>query len=110
VIGMGRIGRAVAARAHASAMRRVYFSRTPLPRREERKLRSRRLPLRKLLSIADVITLHLPSTRETRRLIGLGELRLMKEGSFLVNTSRGDIVGESALIASLRSGRLAAAG
>jgi len=110
VIGMGRIGRAVAARASAFGMRVAYFSRTPLAREDERKLRWRRLPLRKLLSVADVITLHLPSTPETRRLIGPTQLSLMKKGAFLINTSRGDIVDEPALIASLRSGRLAAAG
>jgi len=110
VIGMGRIGRAVASRAQAFSMKVSYCSRSPLSPREERRLGARRLPLRKLLGVADVLTIHLPSTPSTRNLIGRTELGSMKRGSFLVNTSRGDIVDESALIASLRSGHLSGAG
>ena len=110
VVGMGRIGRAVAKRARAFSMEVVYFSRTRLRRQEETVLGAHYLPLKRLLITADVLTLHLPRTPQTKELLGFQELARMKHGAFLINTSRGDIVHEPALIGALRSGRLAGAG
>ena len=110
VIGMGRIGRAVAGRAAAFSMQLAYFSRTRLSPGEEARMQARFLPLRKLLATADVLTIHLPLSRQTRGLLRAGEFGAMKRGAYLVNTSRGEILEESALIGALKSGRLAGAG
>ena len=107
VVGLGRIGAAVARRARGFAMRVVYWSR----RRSQRAPAGARwVPLDRLLATADVVTLHVPLTPATRGLIGARELARMKRTAVLVNTSRGPIVDERALITALRRRRIAAAG
>ena len=69
-----------------------------------------RLPLHELLPRVDVLTLHCPLTAETRNLVGTGELALMKPDALLINTARGGIVDEQALLRALREGRLGGAG
>jgi glyoxylate reductase len=109
IVGAGRIGRAVGRRAPPFGLRVCYAD--PSPRRDfELETGALRLPLDDLLARSDVVSLHVPSTAETRNLIGARELDRMKRGAFLVNTARGDLVDEAALVAALDSGRLAGAG
>ncbi len=109
VVGMGRIGRAVARRAAGFHMRVLYASRT---RREdvERELGAEWRTLDDLLSEADFVSLHTPLTPETRHLIGRDQLRRMKSTAVLVNTARGAVVDEQALVEALRERWIWAAG
>jgi glyoxylate reductase len=109
ILGLGRIGEAVARRAIGFKMDVVYVSRTPRPDLETR-LMLRRFPLEQALERADVATVHLPLTDETRHLIGAAELARMRPGAILVNTARGPIVDEAALAEALERGRIAGAG
>jgi glyoxylate reductase len=101
VVGLGRIGRAVAQRARGFEMRVLYTRSAPDDDPEYR-------PLDELLADADIVTLHVPLTEETRGFIDARRLALMRDGTCLVNTSRGQVVDEDALVAELVSGRLRA--
>lgn len=101
IIGYGRIGQATAARARAFGMEVVHSSRTP---------RAGAVDLDELLATSDVVSLHCPLTAQTRHLIGERELRRMKATAVLVNTARGPVVDEGALVRALREGWIAAAG
>ena len=104
VIGLGAIGRAVAARARGFGMRVLGWSRTP------RELEGVELvELSELLAAAQFVTVHVALTPETRGLLDAAALARMREDAILVNTARGGIVDEAALVAALRGGRLAAA-
>ena len=100
IVGLGRIGRAVAQRAEAFEMRVLHHSRT---RREEGWRE-----LDELLAEADIVSLHVPLTSETRGLLDDARLALLRDGACLVNTSRGQIVDEPALVRELVSGRIEA--
>lgn len=108
VVGAGRIGTAVARRAVGFRMPILYHARTPKPDMEA--LGARRVVLDTLLAEADIVTLHTPLTDETRGLIDARRLSLMKRDAVLVNTARGAVIDEAALIECLRTGRIAAAG
>jgi glyoxylate reductase len=99
IVGLGRIGSAVARRARAFDMRVLYTRRSPDPES---------VSLDELLMEADVVTLHVPLTEETEGLIDTRRLGLMRDGACLVNTARGAIVDEEALVRELASGRLRA--
>ena len=109
VVGFGRIGQAVAARGRAFDMDVRYASRTP---REdvERATGARQLPMEELVREADVISLHVPMSEETRHSFGEPQFRAMKETAILVNTARGPVVDEAALARALREGEIFAAG
>lgn len=109
IVGMGRIGQAVARRAAGFGMDITYHTRTPLSPERESELGVRRLPLERLLEESDVVTLHCPLTPETRHLIDAQALARMKKGAILVNTSRGPVVDEAALADALSSGHLGGA-
>jgi len=109
IVGAGRIGQAVGRRATGFGMRIRYADRKALPD-FERATGATRLELKPLLRESDVVTLHVPSTPETRGMINAESLALMKPGAILVNTARGDLVREEALAIALEEGRLAAAG
>lgn len=110
VVGLGRVGTMVAQRALAFGMRLIAFD-PYVPRDRARQISVELMPdLAALLVQADFVTVHLPRTPETVGLIGDRELRLMKPGAVVVNTARGGIVDEDALVRALREGRLAAAG
>jgi glyoxylate reductase len=100
IVGLGRIGREVARLAEAFGMR-VVHTRGSGPYEE--------LPLDRLLAEADVVSLHVPLTPETRHLIGVRELTLMRPSAVLVNVSRGPVVDEAALVDTLAEGRIAGA-
>ncbi|MGQ0694891.1 MAG: 2-hydroxyacid dehydrogenase [Nitrospiraceae bacterium] len=109
IVGMGRIGQAVAQRAHGFRMPVLYTSRRPCSSPSG-------VPpwtagsLQDVLRNADFISLHVPLADTTRHLIGTHEFAMMKPTSFLINTSRGQVVDEAALLSALRSGRIAGAG
>jgi phosphoglycerate dehydrogenase-like enzyme len=106
---MGRIGRAVAERLRPFDVRLVYHDPAALPADVERELRLERRSLEELLADADIVSLHLPLTPGTRHVVGSDALSRMKPGVFLVNTARGGLVDEVALMEALRSGRVAGA-
>jgi phosphoglycerate dehydrogenase-like enzyme len=110
-VGMGRIAQAVAARLAPFDVTGVYHDpAVTLPEPQARALRLARCPLDEVLARSDMVTLHLPLSRETRHLIDADALGRMKRGAFLINTSRGALVDERALAAALESGQLAGAG
>jgi glyoxylate reductase len=108
--GGGRIGKAVAKRAQGFSMRTLYWTPRRKPESEEREAGLTYVPYDQLLSESDFVSVHAPLTAETRHLVGERELNLMKRTAFLVNTSRGPIVDEKALVRALREKRIAGAG
>jgi glyoxylate reductase len=111
IVGMGRIGQAVAHRARAFGMEVTYHNRRALPGAIETMLGARYVAdLDQLLAEADIVTLHCPASAETRQLLDARRLALFKPDAFLINTARGDLVDEAALIAALEDGRLGGAG
>jgi glyoxylate reductase len=104
IIGMGRIGRAVARRAAGFSMPVVYHNRSPLPTEQVADFKGEAVSLETLLERADYVSLHVPLTTETRHLINKAALERMKPTAFLINTARGPIVDEAALVTVLRSG------
>ena len=110
LIGFGEVALEVARRARAFGMRVRYTKRVPLSAANERRFGVRFQPLVSLLKESDVVSVHVPQTPETEGLIGAGELASMKSGALLINTARGAIVDEAALIDSLISGHLGGAG
>jgi lactate dehydrogenase-like 2-hydroxyacid dehydrogenase len=109
IVGAGRIGSAVALRSAGFGMRVLYCDPNPNSGLEKRTGASR-VNLDTLLGQSDFITLHVALTPETRHLIGAEELARMKPSSFLINTSRGPVVDEVALVTALKSGEIAGAG
>jgi phosphoglycerate dehydrogenase-like enzyme len=110
LIGLGFIGREVARRLGGFGAQVSYCSRHRLSVDDEGELGVRSAPLDELLAASDVVSLHVPLTPSTRGLIGARELGLMKSGAVLINTSRGAVVDQSALLAALEAGVLAGAG
>tara|TARA_B100000575_G_scaffold284001_1_gene277516 strand:+ start:283 stop:1209 length:927 start_codon:yes stop_codon:yes gene_type:complete len=98
IVGMGRIGTAVAARASAFGMRVIHHN------------RSGGVPFDRLIQESDVVSLHCPLTAETRHLIDASVLRSMKSRAILINTARGPVVDEEALVAALEQHEIAGAG
>lgn len=109
IIGMGRIGQAVARRAAGFNMPVCYHSRSPLPAEAAAAFEGEAVSLEALLERADFISLHLPLTPETHHLIDAGALARMKRGAFLINTARGPVVDETALVTALQAGTIAGA-
>jgi len=102
IVGMGRIGQALARRALASGMKIVYNNRNRLSPELEQLYQAEQLELGKLLEVSDVVSLHTPLTRETFHLIGRNGLQKMKQTAILINTARGPVVDEEALIEALQ--------
>jgi glyoxylate reductase len=110
LVGAGRIGQAVARRAQGFDMRVIYFDPNRLPEEEERKLRLIYRPFDDLLREVDFLSLHPQLTPQTRHLLGARELGLMKPTAFVLNTSRGPVIDEAALVRALVEKRIAGAG
>lgn len=108
IVGLGEIGEAMARRARGFSMRILYASRTRKPAVESN-LGLEWRSFEEVLASSDFVSLHVPLTPETRHLISHRELALMKPGAILVNTTRGAVVDQDALVASLRSGHLGGA-
>lgn len=109
IVGLGRIGKAVAERAKGFGMEVIYNSRAKF-QDDERLLGIQFAPLKELLKRSDFVTLHTPYTEATHHLIGKKELELMKPSAYLINTARGQIINEEELIEGLQEGLIAGAG
>lgn len=111
IVGMGRIGQALARRARAFGMNVVYNNRRRMTEEDERDLGVGFEPdLDRLIASSDYLSLNCPVTPETKGLLGAERIAAMKPGSFVINSGRGDLIDEDALIAALESGHLFAAG
>lgn len=111
IVGMGRIGQAVAHRARAFGLEIAYHNRKRLPEAVERMFQARWVEtLDDLMGEADILSLHCPAGPDTHHMIDARRIGLMKDGSCLINTARGDLVEQEALVAALESGKLAGAG
>ena len=110
IIGMGDIGQALARRAKAFGMRIAYSNRKPVSPRIEADLGAQFMSQDELLSTSDVVSLNCPYSSATHHLMSTDQFRMMRPGAFLVNTARGPIVDEAALVEALRSGQIAGAG
>ncbi|RKY00395.1 D-glycerate dehydrogenase [Candidatus Poribacteria bacterium] len=108
IVGAGRIGTAVAMRSKGFNMKVLY---TDVRRNEtlEKELGARKVELDELLRESDFISLHVPLTPETHHLIGERELKMMKKTAYLINTSRGPVIDEKALVEALKNGEIAGA-
>ena len=111
IVGMGRIGQAVAHRARAFGLEIAYHNRKRLPEAVERMFQARWVEtLDDLMGEADILSLHCPAGPGTHHMIDARRIGLMKDGASLINTARGDLVEQEALVAALESGKLAGAG
>ncbi len=110
IVGIGRIGRGVAHRAKGFNMRVIYYDPQPMPREAEEQLGATRVDLNRLIAESDFISVHVPLTQETLHLISTPQFNAMKRNAILVNTSRGPVVDEAALVEALNARKLAGAG
>ena len=110
IVGMGRIGTAVGRRAVGFGMRVLYTNRSGPLGREQLGYDAHHRALDQLLAEADIVSLHLPLTEATRHIIDAAALERMRPGALLINTGRGPLVDEAALVRALEQGRIAGAG
>lgn len=110
ILGLGRIGKAVAKRAAGFDMKVIYFNRTRLAPEEEKVLGVDYVDFQTLLKISDYISIHTPLTPETLHLLGEKQLKMMKPTACLINTSRGPVVDEAALVSALKNRIIRSAG
>ncbi len=110
ILGAGRIGKAMARRAHGFDMKILYYNRHRLAPEEEEQYLLTYASLDEVLRQADFVSIHTPYSQETHHLLGERELGLMKPEAMLINTARGPIVDEKALVHALQHGTIAAAG
>jgi glyoxylate reductase len=110
IVGMGQIGIATARRARAFGMTIAYTKRTPLDAPTSKELEATHMELDELLATSDVVSLHCPYSPDTHHLINAERLAKMKRNAYLVNTARGPVVDEAALVEALRNGVIAGAG
>ncbi|MCA1368391.1 D-glycerate dehydrogenase [Bradyrhizobium sp. BRP14] len=112
IIGMGRIGKATARRAHFGlGMKIVFFNRSAVDDDETRAMKALQMKtIDEVLAASDFVSLHCPGSAENRHLMDARRLGVMKPGAFLINTARGDVVDTTALVEALRSGSIAGAG
>jgi len=109
IVGLGRIGRRIAEIAGVLGMSILVYDVIPIPPDVVSKLRCRIVSLDELFASSDFVTLHVPMTDDTRYMVNAERLARMKKGAFLINTSRGGVVDENSLAASLREGHLGGA-
>ena len=108
--GAGRIGKAVAKRAQGFSMKTLYWTPRRKPESEEKEAGLRYVPYDQLLGESDFVSVHAPLNDQTRHLVGERELKLMKPTAYLVNSARGPVVDEKALVRALLEKRIAGAG
>ena len=109
VVGLGHIGEKVARLAKAFGMKILITKRTPPSPEILKELEAEFVPLDELLKRSDIVSLHVPLTSQTYHMIGEREIQLMKDGAFIINTSRGAVIDEKALFKALKSGKLGGA-
>ena len=110
ILGFGRIGCAVAKRAAGFDMRILYHDRVPVKSDVEKQFNAKYVDKENLLKESDFLSLHVPLTGETVHLIGAEELSLMKPTAFIINTARGEVINEEALVEALQAKKIAGAG
>jgi glyoxylate reductase len=110
IVGMGQIGIATARRAKAFGMTIAYTKRTPLDAATAKELGATHMDMDQLLATSDVVSLHCPYSPETHHLISTEQLKKMKPTAFLINTARGPVVDEAALVEALTSCTISGAG
>jgi glyoxylate reductase len=110
LIGVGRIGRGVAHRAKGFNMRVLYYDPQPLPPEAERDLNAARVDIGRLLAESDFVSVHVPLTQQTHHLLSTQQFAQMKRTAILINTSRGPVVDEAALVEALKAKKIAGAG
>ena len=110
IVGMGRIGQAFTRRCAGFSLKILYYSRTRLSEEKERELTATYVSLEELLQQSDFISLHVPLTDETHHLLDAKKLALLKPDAILINTARGPVVDEAALISILKEKRIWGAG
>ena len=108
--GRGRIARAVGRRARGFSMKILYQSRQRMTPEQEKELDATYVPLDQLLRESDFVSLHPAMTAETHHMIGEREFNLMKPSAYIINTSRGPVIDEKAMVRALQSGKIAGAG
>ncbi len=106
IVGMGRIGQATARRAIASGMKIIYYNRNRVSEEIEKLYNAEYKTLEELLKESDFISLHTPLTEETHHLINEERLSLCKNTAFIINTARGAVIDEKALVFALKSGKI----
>ena len=104
IVGFGRIGQAMARRALGFNMRVLYYDNSKVDEQIEKELKATFVDLPTLLKESDFVTLHVPLTKQTHHLIGEKELKMMKKDAYLINTARGPVVDEKALVKALKEG------
>ncbi len=109
IVGLGKIGKAVAKRAKGFEMEVLYTDVKSAPKEIENKLGTEFVSLGELLSTSDFVTIHIPLLPETRHLIGEKELRMMKKSAYLINAARGSLIDEQALVKALQEKWIAGA-
>ncbi len=110
IFGLGRIGTAIAKRAKAFDMKLIYHNRKPVSKSKERELGIKFVSFNQLISQSDVISIHVPHTKQTDLLFDKKVFSKMKKTSFLINTARGKIINESDLVSALKKKEIAGAG
>lgn len=110
LVGIGRIGRGMAHRAKGFNMRVLYFDPHPLPPDAEQQLGATRVDLGRLLAESDFVSVHVPLTQETHHMLSTAQFEQMKRSAILINTSRGPVVDEAALVQALTAKKIAGAG
>jgi len=110
IVGFGRIGRAVARRASGFQMKVIYSDEQPASKEVEQELKAERRDFNDVLAESDFVSVHVPLLPETRGLFDAPKFSRMKPTAFLINTSRGPVVDEAALVHALESGKIAGAG
>jgi glyoxylate/hydroxypyruvate/2-ketogluconate reductase len=110
IIGMGRIGQTIARRASGFEMNVLYNNRSQLPAEKERALNARYVSQEELLRASDFVVVMVPYSKDTHHLIGEKELSMMKPSAIFINTARGGVTDDAALVAALKAKRIAGAG
>jgi glyoxylate reductase len=110
IVGIGRIGRGVAHRAKGFNMRVLYYDPNPLTPEAEQQLGAERVDLARLLVESDFVSVHVPLTDQTHHLLSTQQFEQMKRSAILINTSRGPVIDEAALVEALNAKKIAGAG
>ena len=110
IIGLGRIGKTLAKRAKAFDMKIIYHNRKQISKIEEKKLGVKYTTFNKLITQSDIISIHVPHTKETNQMFDMKIFKKMKKTAFLINTSRGKIVNEKDLVTALKRKIIGGAG
>lgn len=102
ILGLGRIGQAVAQRAHPFGMKIIYHNRHRLSSVQEKKLHVKSVSLNELFTKSDILSIHVPYTKQTHQFMNMKFFKKMKHTSFLINTARGKIINEKDLVYALK--------